>query len=152
MRLAMFQPDIPQNLGAAIRLCACLGVGLDVIRPAAFPLDDRDLRRAAMDYADHAEIILHTGWQAFRTARGGGRLILMTTRGATPLYDFAFRPGDTLLMGRESAGVPDTVHDSADARICIAMAAGARSLNVVAAAAMALGEATRQIGGSGFGD
>lgn len=145
MRLAMFQPDIPQNLGAAIRLCACLGIGLDVIRPAAFPLDDRDLRRTAMDYADAADITLHAGWQAFRTARADNRLILMTTRAAADLHDFSFQPGDVLLMGRESAGVPDMVHDSADARIRIPMAPGARSLNVVTAAAMALGEAIRQI-------
>jgi len=145
MRLAMFQPDIPQNLGAAIRLCACLGIALDVIRPAAFPLDDRDLRRTAMDYADAVEISLHTGWQAFRTAQADSRLILMTTRAAANLHDFTFQPDDVLLMGRESAGVPDSVHDSADARIRIPMAAGARSLNVVTAAAMALGEAIRQI-------
>lgn len=145
MRLAMFQPDIPQNLGAAIRLCACLGIGLDVIRPAAFPLDDRDLRRTAMDYAAAADITLHAGWQAFRAARAESRLILMTTRAASDLHDFTFQPDDVLLMGRESAGVPDTVHDSADARIRIPMATGARSLNVVTAAAMALGEAIRQI-------
>lgn len=144
MRLAMFQPDIPQNLGAAIRLCACLGIGLDVIRPAAFPLDDRDLRRTAMDYADAAEITLHAGWQAFEAARGESRLVLMTTRGATDLHDFAFRPDDVLLMGRESAGVPEQVHDGADARIRIPLVPGARSLNVVSAAAMALGEAIRQ--------
>ncbi len=146
MRLAMFQPDIPQNLGAAIRLCACLGVGLDVIRPAAFPLDDRDLRRTAMDYTDRAEITLHAGWAAFRDSAAGARLILSTTRGAESLHGFGFRPTDILLMGRESAGVPDEVHDQADARICIPMVAGARSLNVAMAAAMVLGEATRQLG------
>lgn len=146
MRLAMFQPDIPQNLGAAIRLCACLGVGLDVIRPAAFPLDDRDLRRTAMDYTDRTEITLHTGWTAFQDASRGSRLILSTTRGAQSLHGFAFEPTDILLMGRESAGVPDAVHDGADARVCIPMVGGARSLNVAMAAAMMLGEATRQLG------
>ncbi|MDF1720326.1 MAG: tRNA (cytidine(34)-2'-O)-methyltransferase [Minwuia sp.] len=152
MRLAMFQPDIPQNLGATIRLCACLGTGLDVIRPAAFPLDDRDLRRTAMDYTDRADIVLHAGWAAFLDTRRGARLILCTTRGAESLHDFAFRPSDILVMGRESAGVPDEVHDGVDARIIVPMVAGARSLNVAMAAAMALGEATRQLGLPQLGD
>lgn len=147
MRLALFQPDIPQNLGAAIRLAACLDAGLDVIRPAAFPLGARELKRAAMDYRGLVEPALHDSWDAFLAAQGPGRLVLLTTAGATDLHDFAFRADDVLLLGRESAGVPPDVHDRADARLRIAMAPGARSLNVVVAAAMALGEARRQLRG-----
>ena len=147
MRLALFQPDIPQNLGAAIRLAACLAVPLDIIRPAAFPLGAQDVRRAAMDYAALAEIVLHASWDAFTAARQGGRLVLLTTGGGTGLYEFRFDPADTLLLGREAAGVPDAVHRDADARIRVPMAAGARSMNVVNAAAIALGEALRQTGG-----
>ena len=149
MRLALFQPDIPQNLGAAIRLCACLGVPLDVIEPCSFPLDDRTLRRAALDYQPLATIARHDGWTAFGAdpARAGGRLVLLTTTGAAPLHDFAFAAGDTLIMGRESAGVPPQVHAAAQARLFIPMASGARSLNIVTAAAIALAEALRQTGG-----
>ncbi len=146
MRLALFQPDIPQNLGAAIRLAACLGVPLDVIEPCGFPLSDAAIRRAAMDYAAIAQVRRHSGWEAFRgdPARPG-RLVLFTTKGATPFHDFAFRPDDVLLFGRESAGVPDEVHAAADARLLIPLAPGARSLNLVTAATLALGEALRQI-------
>jgi tRNA (cytidine/uridine-2'-O-)-methyltransferase len=149
MRLALFQPDIPQNLGAAIRLCACLGTALDVIEPCAFPIDDRTLRRAALDYQPLAAITRHDGWDAFaaHAARNEGRLVLFTTRAAQPYQDFAFRPGDTLIFGRESAGVTEAVHERAEARLKIPMAAGARSMNVVTAAAMALGEALRQTQG-----
>ena len=149
MRLALFQPDIPQNLGAAIRLCACLGTALDVIEPCAFPIDDRTLKRAALDYQPLAAVTRHDGWRAFEShpARAEGRLVLFTTRGARPHLDFAFRPGDTLIFGRESAGVTAEVHDRAEARLFIPMVPGARSLNVVNAAAMALGEALRQTGG-----
>lgn len=146
MRLALFQPDIPQNLGAAIRLAACLDIPLDVVEPCGFPLADAAIRRAAMDYAARARVERHSGWAAFR-ARAAGRLVLFTTRGATPLHDFAFRADDVLLFGRESAGAPEEVHARADARVFIPLAAGARSLNVVAAAAMALGEALRQTHG-----
>jgi tRNA (cytidine/uridine-2'-O-)-methyltransferase len=147
MRLALFQPDIPQNLGAAIRLTACLGLGLDVIEPCGFPLSDRAIRRAAMDYADGAEVRRHDSWTSFLAARGGARLLLLTTRGAQAYERFGYRPDDILLVGRESAGAPEAVHAAADARLCIPMAAGARSLNVVVAAAMALGEGLRQTGG-----
>ena len=143
MRLALFQPDIPQNLGAAIRLAACLDVTLDVIEPCGFPLDDRKIRRAAMDYATHAEVIRHRGWADFRTTRSG-RIVLFTTRGASPLHDFVFEPTDTLLLGRESAGVPDDVHEATDARVIIPLAPGARSLNVTVTAAIGLSEALRQ--------
>jgi tRNA (cytidine/uridine-2'-O-)-methyltransferase len=149
MRLALFQPDIPQNLGAALRLSACLAAPLDVIEPCAFPLSDKSLRRAALDYGDNASFQLHSSWREFLAdpARSEGRLILFTTRAAEPYHHFAFRTGDTLLMGRESAGVPDEVHAAAQARLLIPLAAGLRSLNVVTAAAMALGEALRQTGG-----
>ncbi|HEY5409776.1 MAG TPA: tRNA (cytidine(34)-2'-O)-methyltransferase [Caulobacteraceae bacterium] len=144
MRLALFQPDIPQNVGAAIRLCACLGVFMDIIEPCAFPLSDRTLKRAALDYADPERITLHRSWEDFREKPG--RLVLFTTKAAVPYTDFAFAPGDTLLFGRESAGVPEEVHAAADARLLIPLAEGMRSLNVVTAAAMGLGEALRQTG------
>jgi len=148
MRLALFQPDIPQNLGAAIRLTACLGVALDVIEPCGFPLSDTAIRRAAMDYAAIAQVERHAGWGDFRgdPARAG-RLVLFTTRAAEPFHAFAFRPDDILLFGRESAGVPNEVHAAADARLVIPLAPGARSLNVVTAATLALGEALRQTNG-----
>lgn len=112
MRLALFQPDIPQNLGAAMRLCACLGAPLEVIEPCGFPLSDKALRRAAMDYGAACELVRRASWEAFAAAaeRTQGRLVLFTTRGAGPLHDFVFQPGDTLLFGRESAGVPSEVH------------------------------------------
>ncbi|MFN3523487.1 MAG: tRNA (cytidine(34)-2'-O)-methyltransferase [Phenylobacterium sp.] len=149
MRLALFQPDIPQNLGAALRLGACLGVPVDVIEPCGFPLSDPALRRAALDYGTKAETTRHSGWTAFlaRPERQAGRLVLFTTRAASPLYGFSFEAGDTLLFGRESAGAPDEVHAAAQARLLIPLVPGARSLNVVTAAAIALGEALRQTGG-----
>ncbi len=151
MRLALYQPDIPQNLGAAIRLCGALEVALDVIEPCGFPLGDKAIKRAAMDYGTCAKVSHHSGWQAFLDFRNndlnGARLILFTTRGAAPYVDFEFRPDDILLMGRESAGVPDDVHDLADHRLLIPLAAQARSINVITAAAMGLGEALRQTGG-----
>jgi tRNA (cytidine/uridine-2'-O-)-methyltransferase len=151
MRLALFQPDIPQNLGAALRLGACLGVPVDVIEPCGFPLSDRAARRAARDYAAKAEIVRHASWRAFLAApeRARGRLLLFTTQGAEPFHRFQYRADDVLLFGRESAGVPPEVHAQADARLCIPLVAGARSLNIVNAAAMALGEALRQTGGYG---
>lgn len=149
MRLALFQPDIPQNLGAALRLGACLGVPVDVIEPCGFPLSDRAVRRAAMDYAEKAEVVRHASWSRFLEdpARTRGRLLLFTTRGAEPFHKFRYRPGDVLLFGRESAGVPLEVHEAADARLFIPLVLGARSLNVVNAAAMALAEALRQTEG-----
>ncbi|RAK57975.1 tRNA (cytidine(34)-2'-O)-methyltransferase [Phenylobacterium deserti] len=149
MRLALFQPDIPQNLGAALRLGACLGVPVDIIEPCGFPLSDKAVKRAAMDYAAKAEVQRHDSWAKFlQTLRlDSGRLLLFTTRAAEPYGQFAFQHDDVLLMGRESAGVPDDVHAAADARLFIPLAPGARSLNVVTAAAMALGEALRQTDG-----
>jgi tRNA (cytidine/uridine-2'-O-)-methyltransferase len=149
MRLALFQPDIPQNLGAAVRLCACLGVPLEIVEPCGFPLSDKSLRRAAMDYGEAAEVVRRPGWSAFLAApeRAEGRLVLFTTRAAAPFQRFAFQAGDTLLFGRESAGAPDEVHAAAQARLLIPISPQARSLNVVAAAAMALGEGLRQVDG-----
>jgi tRNA (cytidine/uridine-2'-O-)-methyltransferase len=149
MRLAFFQPDIPQNLGGALRLGACLRASIEVIEPCAFPLSDPALRRAALDYGGKAEIIRRAGWSDFLAApeRRAGRLVLFTTRAAAPYTEFDFRAGDTLLFGQESAGVPDFVHDAAQARLVVPIAPEARSLNVIAAAAMALGEALRQTRG-----
>lgn len=147
MRLALFQPDIPQNVGAAIRLAACLGVWLDIIEPCGFPISDRSLKRVAMDYTADVDLCRHDSWAAFLShpARQEGRLVLFTTRGAQPYIDFTFQPRDTLLFGRESAGVPDDVHDRADARLIVPIRG--RSLNVTKTAAMALGEALRQTHG-----
>ncbi|MDP1751361.1 MAG: tRNA (cytidine(34)-2'-O)-methyltransferase [Reyranella sp.] len=151
MRLALFEPDIPQNLGAFIRLAACLGVPLDIIEPCGFPVDDRRIRRAAMDYYDLATITRHASWAAFRQAhlvgQSSGRLVLLSTAGAAPLPEVTFRADDILLLGRESAGVPADVHDAADLRVRIPLQSGARSLNVALAAAMVLSEALRQTKG-----
>jgi tRNA (cytidine/uridine-2'-O-)-methyltransferase len=149
MRLALFQPDIPQNLGTVTRLCACLGVPLDIIEPCGFPLSDKALRRAAMDYGGLADVTRHASWTAFLAApeRAAGRLVLFTTRGARPYLTFDFQKGDTLLFGRESAGVPEEVHASAEARLLIPIVQDARSMNVAVTAAMAAGEALRQVRG-----
>ena len=146
MRLALFQPDIPQNTGALLRLAACLGVAVDLIEPAGFVLSDRRLRRAGMDYLDLAALTRHASWEAFLQARSG-RLVLLTTRSDISHIGFAFAPTDVLLLGRESAGVPEAVHQAADARIRVPMVPGARSLNVALAAAMVLSEALRQTDG-----
>jgi tRNA (cytidine/uridine-2'-O-)-methyltransferase len=149
MRLALFQPDIPQNLGAALRLTACLHVGLEIIEPCAFPLTDRAVKRAAMDYAAKAAVVRRKTWTAFTEApeRAEGRLVLFTTKAASPYLDFAFQPGDTLLFGQESVGAPDFVHAAAQARLIIPIAPGTRSLNLTTAAAIALAEALRQTQG-----
>ena len=143
MRLALYQPDIPQNAGSLMRLGACLGVGIDIIEPCGFLLSDRNFRRAGMDYLAGADIARHASWARFREGVQS-RLILLTTKAAIPYADFAFQPGDTLMVGQESAGVPDDVHEAVDARLVISMRAGMRSLNVAQAAAMVLGEALRQ--------
>jgi len=149
MRLALFQPDIPQNLGAALRLTACLHVALEIIEPCAFPLTDRAVKRAAMDYAAKAEVTRRKTWSDFAGApeRVEGRLVLFTTKAASSYLDFAFAPGDTLLFGQESVGAPDFVHEAAEARLIIPIAAGTRSLNLATSAAIALAEALRQTGG-----
>jgi tRNA (cytidine/uridine-2'-O-)-methyltransferase len=126
-----------------MRLCACLGVAMDVIEPCGFLLSDRNFRRAGMDYLTGLDLTRHASWEAFR-GRLGGRLLLLTTKASTPYFGFSFAPTDTLLMGRESAGVPDEVHSCADIRLTIPMRPGMRSLNVAQAAAMVLGEALRQ--------
>jgi tRNA (cytidine/uridine-2'-O-)-methyltransferase len=149
IRLALFEPDIAQNTGAMLRLGACLGVGTDLIEPLGFLFSDRRLARAGMDYLAHADIRRHPSWAGFQGGLAGRRLILLTTRGDTPFTRFAFAPGDTLLVGRESAGVPDFVHSAAAARLVIPMRPGMRSLNVAQAAAMVLGEALRQTGWPG---
>jgi tRNA (cytidine/uridine-2'-O-)-methyltransferase len=147
MRLALYEPDIPQNLGAFIRLSACLGVPLDIIEPCGFPVDDKRIRRAAMDYYHLATIARHASWQAFNSGRPSGRLILLTTRASDTFPAIEFRDDDTLLLGRESAGVPDEVHAAADLSLRIPLQKGARSLNVALAAAMVLSEALRQTEG-----
>ncbi len=151
MRLALFEPDIPQNTGAILRLAACLRVGVDIIEPLGFILSDRRLKRAGLDYLDAVELTRHRSWQAFEAGRQRSgrkrRLVLLTTRARLAYTDFAFRADDVLLIGRESAGVPQEVHDAADARVRVPMASGLRSLNVALAAAMVLGEALRQTEG-----
>jgi len=149
MRLALYEPDIPQNAGTILRLAACLGVPVDLIGPAGFDMTDRAMRRAALDYLASVEIARHATFADFDGARrtGGSRLVLLTTHAATRYDRFAFRRGDTLLLGRESAGVPEIVHGLADARLAIPMRRGLRSLNVAVAAAMVLGEALRQTDG-----
>lgn len=152
MRLALFEPDIPQNTGTLIRTAACLGVGLDVIEPCGFVWSDKALKRSGMDYTALAPVTRHADWAAFQAARQKphmpeSRLILLTTGADMPYTAFRFAPGDILLLGRESAGVPGEVHEAADARLLIPMAPGARSLNVALAGAMVLGEALRQTNG-----
>jgi tRNA (cytidine/uridine-2'-O-)-methyltransferase len=148
MRLALYQPDIPQNAGAILRLAACFGLPVDVIEPCGFVFDDRRLRRAGMDYLDHVDLQRHRSWEAYLSARSDreGRLILLTTGAAMPHVECHFRPSDSLLLGRESAGVPDEVHAIADVRLRIPMRPGLRSLNVAMAAAIVAGEAMRQLG------
>jgi tRNA (cytidine/uridine-2'-O-)-methyltransferase len=145
MRLALYQPDIPQNTGTMLRLAACLGVPVDLIEPCGLVWNDRRLRRAGMDYLEGVDLTRHESWPVFRAARGSGRLVLLTTAGGVAYTDFVFRSSDTLLVGRESAGVPAEVHQAAEVRLVIPMAPGARALNVAVAAAMALGEARRQV-------
>ena len=146
--LALYQPDIPQNTGTMRRLAACLGVPVAIIEPAGFDVSDRNFRRAGLDYLDQVAIARHPSWRAFQAWRAadGRRLVLATTRAATAYTDFAYRPEDVILLGRESAGVPEEVHAAADARVMIPMRPGLRSLNVAVAAAMAAGEAVRQTG------
>ncbi|MXU64951.1 tRNA (cytidine(34)-2'-O)-methyltransferase [Oceanomicrobium pacificus] len=149
MRLVAFEPDIAPNLGAMIRLAACFGMPLDVIEPCGFPFSVKALRRAAMDYADLADICRHDSWDDYAGAPHAGRLVLLTTAGADPLWDFTFAPEDRIMVGRETAGVPPPVSGAADARLRIPMVPPARSMNVVTAAAIAVGEAVRQIGHTG---
>jgi tRNA (cytidine/uridine-2'-O-)-methyltransferase len=148
LTLALYQPDIPQNAGTILRMCACLGFAAAIIEPAGFPVSDRHFRRAGMDYLDHVTISRHVSFSAFDIWRraAGARLILLSTRADLTYTAFRFEAGDILLLGRESAGAPPQVHDSADARLAIPLRNGMRSLNVAVAAAMVAGEAARQLG------
>lgn len=146
MQIALYQPDIPQNTGTILRLCACLRVDAHIIEPAGFPVSDRHFRRSGMDYLDLVSITRHDSWTKFEQwrAASGARLLLFTTKGSRSYLDHSYKPTDILLFGRESAGVPDAVAAAADARLLIPIAPGLRSLNVAMAAAMAVGEALRQ--------
>ena len=144
MRIALFEPEIPGNVGAILRLGACLGAAVDLIEPMGFEWDDRRVRRTAMDYIDHVAVARHAGFDAFRTTIGSRRLVLFTTKGSQPAYDFGFRADDVLLFGKESAGVPPAIADACDARVRIPMRPQVRSMNLATSAALALGEALRQ--------
>jgi tRNA (cytidine/uridine-2'-O-)-methyltransferase len=146
LRIALYQPDIPGNTGTILRLAACLGLGVDIIEPAGFDISDRNLRRAGMDYLSAVALTRHVNWQSFDDWRrqDGRRLVLATTKSTQPYTRFDFRQNDIILVGRESAGVPDHVHDTAEGRILIPMEAGQRSINVAMSAAMIAGEAMRQ--------
>ncbi len=145
MKIALYQPDIPQNLGAAMRLCACVGSSLDIIEPCGFVWNERKIRQSAMDYYDKIEITRHNGWKDFLDSyQGKRRIILMSTKSADSYIDFKFQESDILLAGRESAGVPENIHESVDNRVFIPMEKGFRSLNIVNATSMILGEALRQ--------
>jgi tRNA (cytidine/uridine-2'-O-)-methyltransferase len=150
MRIALFQPDIAQNTGTILRLCACLGLGADIIEPTGFAWSDAKFRRSGMDYLDAVEMTRHSSWDAFIAWRQretpSSRLVLLTTKASTSYVAHHYRADDILLLGRESAGVPDEIHASADARLRIPIRAGMRSLNIAMAAAMVAGEAVRQIG------
>jgi tRNA (cytidine/uridine-2'-O-)-methyltransferase len=154
MQIALFQPDIPQNTGTILRLCACLGAAAHIIEPAGFPVSDRHFRRAGMDYLDQVVLTRHDSWSKFEEWRNdaSSRLVLFTTKAAGSYLDFRYRSDDTLLFGRESAGVTDEVTAAADARVVIPIRPGLRSLNVAMAAAMALGEALRQTDRPGTGE
>jgi tRNA (cytidine/uridine-2'-O-)-methyltransferase len=148
LRIALYQPDIAGNTGTILRFAACLGLGVDIIEPAGFPLSDKALKRAGMDYLEMAALTRHVDWNAFEDWRkkDGRRLVLLSTKAATPYTNFSFADGDILLFGRESAGVPDPVHQAADARLTIPMQGSARSINVALSVAMVAGEAIRQLG------
>jgi tRNA (cytidine/uridine-2'-O-)-methyltransferase len=147
MRIALFEPDIPQNTGTILRLAACFGLEAHLIEPAGFPVSDRAFRRAGMDYLDQVALIRHPSWSEFERWRKpeGLRLVLFTTKATTSYLDHRYEPHDILLFGRESAGVPDAVHDAAQVRLRIPMRTGMRSLNVAMTCAMAVGEALRQM-------
>jgi tRNA (cytidine/uridine-2'-O-)-methyltransferase len=149
LRIALYQPDIPGNTGTILRLAACLGLAVDIIEPAGFDLSDKNLKRAGMDYIASVTLTRHVNWERFDETRlaQGRRLILASTKAAEPYTRFSFQPNDTLLFGRESAGVPDHVHDRADGRIIVPMVEGQRSLNVAMSVAMIAGEAIRQVNG-----
>ena len=146
IEIALYQPDIAPNAATILRMCACLGLTCRIIEPAGFVMTESAFRRAGMDYLDRAALVQDASWTAYRQETAGRRSVLLTTRSTLPYWDFAFRPDDILLMGRESSGVPDEVHESVEARITIPMREGFRSLNVALACAMVTGEALRQLG------
>ena len=146
MKIVLYQPDIAGNLGAVMRSCACFDTALEVVEPCGFPLTAKAVRKAAMDYGAPQTLTRHPDWQAFQNVKRKGRLVLFTTRGATPLSDFEFEKDDVMLFGRESAGVPEDVHAAADARVVIPISPSARSLNLAASVAITLFEANRQLG------
>lgn len=147
IEIALYQPDIPPNAATVMRMAACFGLRVRIIEPAGFTWSDSSLKRAGMDYLDHALVVRDPSWAAFQDATRGQRLILASTKAAIPYTDFSFRKGDILLMGRESSGVPADVHDAADTRLLIPMRPGLRSLNVALACAIITGEALRQTSG-----
>lgn len=147
MRLVLYQPDIPQNTGAILRLAACLGVGVDLIEPCGFVIDDRRLRRAGMDYLESVSLRRHESWDVYQKVLRSGRLILLSSKAHTSYIKFAFQAGDSLLLGQESAGVPAEVRDGCDAAVTIPLRPSLRSLNVAMAAAIVLAEALRQTDG-----
>ena len=146
MRIALFEPEIAGNVGAVLRLGACMGVPVDLIEPLGFVWDDRRVRRTAMDYIDHVEVARHPNFNAFRSSIGNSRLILFTTKASQSAYDFDFSANDVLLFGKESAGVPPSVADASHARLRIPMRPQVRSMNLATSAALAVGEALRQTG------
>lgn len=146
MRIALYEPEIAGNVGAVMRLGACLGAAVDLIEPLGFAWDDKRVRRAAMDYIDHVEVTRHAGFAAFRAAIAPRRLVLFTTKATQSVYDFSFAPDDVLLFGKESAGVPAQVAEACDARLRIPMRPEVRSMNLASSAALVLGEALRQSG------
>ncbi|HWU03232.1 MAG TPA: tRNA (cytidine(34)-2'-O)-methyltransferase [Novosphingobium sp.] len=146
MRIALFEPEIAGNVGAILRLGACLGAAVDLIEPMGFVWDDKRVRRAAMDYIDHVEITRHASFDAFRATIGPSRLVLFTTKSSQSIYDFTFKADDVLLFGKESAGVPTEIAQACDGRVRIPMRPQVRSMNLASSAALALGEALRQTG------
>lgn len=144
IHIALYQPDIPQNVGAAIRLCACLGLTLDIIEPCGFPWDLKKIKQSGMDYLDDATIIRHDSWEKFQETYESWRFVLMTTKSAAPYTAFKFSSNDILVAGRESAGVPDEIHKAIESRITIPMHGETRSLNIINATSMIIGEALRQ--------
>lgn len=144
IQIALYQPDIPQNVGAMMRLSACMDVALHIIEPCGFPFDEKKIRKSGMDYLDHVKYTRHSSWENFMQSCKDHRLVLMTTKASTPYLDFKFSDKDILIAGSESTGAPDFVHAAVTGRIAIPMKAGLRSLNIVNATSMILGEALRQ--------